>query len=152
ILDILKGVVPVYILLHVMQIEYPIVMLGSSGLILGHNFPVWLSFKGGRGLAPAAGIFMVVNYFILVGWGLMWLIIFVFRKKVLISNTIATFCIPFYVFIVNQFSFLVIGSGAKGFSLLYFNVFSIIITIIILSRHTEVFKIETIKDFLINKP
>jgi glycerol-3-phosphate acyltransferase PlsY len=151
IIDLLKGLLPVYILLYVFMVDYPAVMLGASGLILGHNFPVWLKFKGGRGLAPGAGIFMVINYYILIGWALMWLIVFSFRRKVLISNTIATFCIPLYVLIVNQFSFLVLNSSIKGFSLFYFTVFSIIITLIILSRHTEVFKITILKEFFTNK-
>lgn len=139
-IDILKGVLPVYFMMFIMPHPYQSVMLGACALILGHNFPVWLKFKGGRGLATGAGIFMVMNFYILVGWCIVWLLVFLVKRKVLIANTIATFLLPFYVLLINVFSFLVVNSNVQGFSLNYFTIYSIIITIIILSRHTEVFK------------
>ena len=139
-IDLLKGAIPVYVMMHVMNIYYPIVMFGAYGLILGHNYSIWLKFKGGRGLAPGAGIFLVVNYFIVIGWCLVWLIVFLIKRKVLISNTVATFSLPVFILLVNQFEWLVVNETANGFSLFYFTVFSIAITIVILSRHPEVFK------------
>jgi len=139
-IDILKGVLPVYFMMFIMPHPYQSVMLGACALILGHNYPFWLKFKGGRGLATGAGIFMVVNYYIFIGWCIVWLLVFLVKRKVLIANTIATFLLPFYVLLINLFSFLVINSNVQGFSLNYFTIYSIIITIIILSRHTEVFK------------
>ncbi len=139
-IDILKGILPVYFMLFIMPHPYQSVMLGACALILGHNYPVWLKFKGGRGLATGAGIFMVINFYILVGWCIVWLLVFLVKRKVLIANTIATFLLPFYVLLINLFSFFVVNSNVQGFSLNYFTFYSIIITIIILSRHTEVFK------------
>jgi len=140
ILDVLKGLVPVYIMLYLLQADYFAVMIGSCGLILGHNYPVWLRFKGGRGLAPGAGIFLILNYYIIIGWLLMWLLVFLFRKKVLIANTVATFALPVYIVLINLFPAFVVNEDVSGFSLSYFTIFSIVITIVILSRHTEVFK------------
>jgi len=139
-IDILKGFVPMYLLLFVFKIDYSTVMAGSAFLILGHNYPVWLKFKGGRGLAAGAGIFFAVNYFIVFGWCLVWLVMFAVKKKVLLSNTVATFCLPVYILLVNNFEWLVVNSGINEFSQTYFTVFSIVITIIILSKHLEVFK------------
>ena len=139
-LDLLKGLVPVYVILSVISLDYFYASLGASAIILGHNYPVWLKFKGGRGLAPGAGIFLVLNYFVVIGWGVVWLIVFLFKKKVLISNTIATFSLPLYVLIINLFDFLVVGSSYPGFAIGYFTIFSVIITVIILSKHREVFK------------
>ncbi len=138
--DIFKGIIPMYVLMFVMNISYPVAMLGACGLIIGHNYPVWLKFKGGRGLATGAGIFIIVNYFILVGWCLVWLIVFALKRKVLIANTIATFSLPVWVLLVNVFGWMVVNSHVTGFSLTYFTVFSMIITFVILLRHTEVFK------------
>jgi glycerol-3-phosphate acyltransferase PlsY len=139
-IDIFKGVLPVYFMMFIMPHSYQSVMLGACALILGHNYPVWLKFKGGRGLATGAGIFLVVNHYITIGWCIVWLLVFLVKRKVLIANTIATFLLPFYVLLINFFSFLVVNSSVQGFSLNYFTIYSIIITIIILSRHTEVFK------------
>lgn len=140
VVDVLKGLIPVYIMLYVTGTDYFAVMIGSCGLILGHNYPVWLKFKGGRGLAPGAGIFLILNYYIIIGWLLMWLLIFLFRKKVLIANTVATFALPVYIVLINLFPALVVNENVLGFSLSYFTIFSVVITVIILSRHTEVFK------------
>lgn len=140
VLDVLKGLVPVYIMLYLMQADYFAVMICSCGIILGHNYPVWLRFKGGRGLAPGAGIFLILNYYIIIGWLLTWLVVFAFKRKVLIANTIATFALPVYIFLINLFPALLVNESAAGFSTGYFTTFSIVITIIILSRHTEVFK------------
>lgn len=139
-IDILKGILPVYFMLFIIPHPYQSVMLGACALILGHNYPVWLKFKGGRGLATGAGIFMVINFYILVGWCIVWLLVFLVKRKVLIANTIATFLLPFYVLLINLFSFFAVNSNVQGFSLNYFTFYSIIITILILSRHTEVFK------------
>ncbi|HRF66465.1 MAG TPA: glycerol-3-phosphate acyltransferase [Ignavibacteria bacterium] len=141
-IDILKGALPVYFMMFIMPHPYLSVLLGACALILGHNYPVWLRFKGGRGLATGAGIFLVVNYYIFIGWCVVWLLVFILKRKVLIANTAATFSLPMYVLLINFFSFMLVNSQAEGFSLNYFNVYSIIITAIILSRHTEVFKKE----------
>ena len=139
-IDILKGILPVYFMMFIIPHPYQSLMLGACALILGHNYPVWLKFKGGRGLATGAGIFMVINYYIFIGWCIVWLLVFLVKRKVLIANTIATFLLPFYVLLINFFSFLVVNSNVQGFSLNYFTIYSIINTIIILSRHTKVFK------------
>lgn len=139
-IDLLKGALPVYLMLYHFNITYPVVMLGSCGLILGHNYPVWLKFKGGRGLATGAGIFLVINYFVVAGWCLFWLVTFALKRKVLIANTAATFGLPVIVFLIKFISIFEVNTSVNGYSTLYFTAFSIIITIVILLRHTEVFK------------
>lgn len=138
--DLLKGLLPVYIMLYVMNMQYSAAMLGACALILGHNYPFWLKFKGGRGLATGAGIFMIVNYYILAGWMVVWAAVFAFKRDVLIANTAATFSLPLIVVLINFLPWMVVGSGLNGFTLTYFTVYSLVITLIILLRHTEVFK------------
>jgi len=139
-IDILKGFIPVYAMLFLLNIDYAPAMAGCAFIILGHNYPVWLKFKGGRGLATGTGIFVLVNYFVLAGWCIVWLISFALKKKVMLSNTAATILIPLYVFLVNKISWLEISWGLNTYSLKYFTIFSIIITVLVLSKHTEIFK------------
>ncbi len=138
--DLLKGALPVYIMLFVINTPFQSAMIGACALILGHNYPVWLKFKGGRGLATGAGIFAVINFYILIGWCAVWLIFFLLKRSVLIANTGATFGLPVCVLLVNLFSWMVVNSTVQGFTMNYFTIYSIIISLIILSRHTEVFK------------
>ena len=58
-LDALKGLVPVLIAAQVGQLA---AVGAAAGAMLGHMFPVWLSFKGGKGMATTIGIM----------WGLSW--------------------------------------------------------------------------------
>lgn len=141
-IDLLKGAIPVYVIMHTFGYEYLTVMLGACAVILGHNYPVWLKFKGGRGLAPGAGLFLIINYYIVIGWCIVWLAVFIFKKSVLIANTAATFSLPVLVILINFLDFAELNQSVKGYGTLYFIVYSILITLIILSRHTEVFKVK----------
>ena len=52
-LDLLKGFVPVVLAWHLFQNDLGWTALGA---VLGHCFPIWLGFKGGKGVATAAGV------------------------------------------------------------------------------------------------
>ncbi len=59
ILDILKGVLPFLIAKHFLGIEYAIVT--GVGAVLGHDFPLFMKFKGGKGVAITLGLFIAYN-------------------------------------------------------------------------------------------
>jgi acyl phosphate:glycerol-3-phosphate acyltransferase len=64
--DVLKGVVPTW--LATLYFSDAVVLPLAVALVVGHCFPVWLKFKGGRGLATAAGITLAVNWLLLPLW------------------------------------------------------------------------------------
>ncbi len=59
ILDILKGVMPFLIVKHFLGIEYA--MVTGVGAVLGHDFPLFMNFKGGKGVAITLGLFTAYN-------------------------------------------------------------------------------------------
>ena len=108
ILDIAKAIIPV---LYVKN-NYPdLIYLASLSAFLGHVFPIWLKFKGGKGVATYLGILFSINFiygFIFVS---NWLIIFFLSKYSSLSSLIASFSIPVYLYIsgnTNALSFFLI--------------------------------------------
>jgi glycerol-3-phosphate acyltransferase PlsY len=62
ILDILKGIIPAYLAGLFLTNDWQIVLVLLSP-VLGHIFPVWLKFKGGKGVATTAGVLLVILSF-----------------------------------------------------------------------------------------
>ena len=61
-------------------------LVAGLGALLGHLFPVWLGFKGGKGVATALGIYLVLDWRVFVAGGATWLIVAaIFRYSSLAS-------------------------------------------------------------------
>lgn len=68
------------------------IALAGVAVFLGHLFPVFFGFKGGKGVATAAGVIVAFNPWLALATGLTWLIIaFFFRYSSLASLTAAVF-------------------------------------------------------------
>jgi glycerol-3-phosphate acyltransferase PlsY len=143
--DFIKGFLPIFFLSN-SGYSPELVYLSSICIVTGHNFPIWLKFKGGRGLATAAGIFLYLNLFLLISWSVFWLIIFWFKKDVLISNFVATFTIPFMAYIIKSSGMIVLSLSSISIDF-KFIVFTLVITFLILLKHQEVFKLIPLKIF-----
>ncbi|MHB8535180.1 MAG: glycerol-3-phosphate 1-O-acyltransferase PlsY [Sulfuricaulis sp.] len=94
--DILKGAIPVW-LAHVLSGDAVIVTLCGFAAFLGHLFPLFFGFRGGKGVATALGVWTAINPWVglalLVTWVLMALL---FRYSSLAALT-AALAAPFYV-------------------------------------------------------
>ncbi|MCB5265018.1 MAG: glycerol-3-phosphate 1-O-acyltransferase PlsY [Candidatus Cloacimonetes bacterium] len=60
VLDMLKGVIAVLLAGHFFTASHPLVPICGLLAILGHVFPIWLKFKGGKGVATAGGVFLAL--------------------------------------------------------------------------------------------
>lgn len=99
-LDILKGYLACSLPLILGFSDYPItlkIILGTTA-ILGHTFPVWLKFRGGKGVATALGAFLAVMWLpTVLAFGI-WVISMLIFRIISISSLIATSCFPILVF------------------------------------------------------
>jgi acyl phosphate:glycerol-3-phosphate acyltransferase len=62
VLDALKGYVAVMIALHISHGSLNLGAAAAVAAIIGHIFPIWLSFKGGKGIATALGVFLALSW------------------------------------------------------------------------------------------
>ena len=92
-LDILKAVVPI---LFVNFYYNDQLYLASLSVFIGHVFPVWLKFKGGKGVATYVGILFCLNYLSGIVFCVTWLLIFFIFKYSSLSSIVSSFCIPIF--------------------------------------------------------
>tara|TARA_Y100000741_G_scaffold362105_1_gene347270 strand:- start:916 stop:1494 length:579 start_codon:yes stop_codon:yes gene_type:complete len=99
-LDIIKAIIPVIYV----KLNYPdFLYITSLCTFLGHVFPLWLKFKGGKGVASYVGILFAIDIYFGLVFIITWLIIFTISKFSSLSSLIASISIPIYLLILNQF-------------------------------------------------
>ena len=147
ILDFLKGAVPVLILMTVFKLSFSLIILPTVLLVAGHNFSVFVKFKGGRGLATALGVMLMINFIPALIWGLLFVIANKIKPNVHIATVTATilFTVPIIFFSqwINKFSYNPTNEPDSNFLLF---TFCASISILILLKH-----IEPIQNLILNR-
>ena len=101
ILDITKAILPV---LYV-KFNYPdYIFIASLCAFLGHVFPIWLSFKGGKGVATYIGILFSINIILGLIFVVSWAITFLISKFSSLSSLIASLIVPVYLIIFENYN------------------------------------------------
>ena len=101
ILDIAKAIIPVIFV----KINYPdLIYIASLCAFLGHVFPIWLKFKGGKGVATYVGILFSINLLLGIIFAVSWGIIFLMFRYSSLSSIIGSISIPIYILITDQIS------------------------------------------------
>lgn len=149
ILDILKGVVAVGIAVwvgkYVKDIDYPysLVQLAGIFVIIGHTFPVFFGFRGGKGIATSIGVLLLTNWqigLICVTFGV---ILIAITKMVSVGSMMAAVLFPVLVLFIGKEHFLVEGPT------LSYMIFSIALALIVIFNHRA--NIQRIKNGTENK-
>jgi glycerol-3-phosphate acyltransferase PlsY len=103
-LDLLKGYFSIII-----TFIYFENLISYSALIcfIGHIFPVWLKFKGGKGVATYLGVILALSYKFFLIFGITWLILsFLFRYASLSSILSSLIVFAYSYFFINNFSLI----------------------------------------------
>ena len=101
-IDALKGIVPIVIVSQIFSASYTSAGLSLIFAIFSHCFNPWLRFKGGRGLATAAGGSLLLSPLLLITWAILWLVFYFIKKDILVSNIMATIISLLTVLIGNN--------------------------------------------------
>ena len=122
-LDTLKGFVP-FILLYSFfdNIGLLHTVLLCHFAMLGHIFPVWLKFKGGKGVATYIGFLFGINLFLGLSFIIVWIVIALISRYSSLSSIVASLIAPIYLFIDSNN---------------YISIFLLYLFLIIILKHRE---------------
>jgi len=102
-LDILKGFIPAFFFAQILDLNHDWRLLFGAAAILGHTFPVYLKFKGGKGVATSAGMLLgaapVAMGFGFVAWGICMAI----SRYVSLSSIVAALTIATTVWVRDEY-------------------------------------------------
>jgi glycerol-3-phosphate acyltransferase PlsY len=105
IFDAAKGAAAVLIAAHFWGETAAAV--AAVGTILGHLFPVWLGFKGGKGVATSLGVLLTLHWPVALASLATWLVVAAISRISSLSALVAAVAAPFYMFLWGQRTFAV---------------------------------------------
>mgnify|MGYP001080627685 FL=1 len=121
-LDVSKGLLPVFLVLQIFN-DRRLALISALLAVLGHCFPVYIQFKGGKGLATTIGAYAGLAFKpLLLSLGL-FLIVVIISRYVSLGSLLAACSFPFFLFLFK---------GEKGLILL-----SLALLILIVFQHRE---------------
>ena len=131
--DFLKGVGAVRLSILVMNRLHPVhehtefVAIAAGVLcVIGHAYPIWLGFKGGKGVATSIGVVFGLMPLAAVVVMIVWLVVFQTTKYVSVASITAAVALPFAVIVIGHLQ------NTSGMAFVYF---SICLTVVIVWRH-----------------
>ena len=103
VLDIGKAVT----LLIIIKFNFSEYLFTSSiAVFLGHVFPIWLKFKGGKGVATYVGILFCINIYLAIIFIIVWLVVFVISKYSSLASMVASLLVPLSsYFLLNDINY-----------------------------------------------
>lgn len=125
-LDALKGAVPVFVAWHLTDLaSWQVAVVGLTAII-GHIFPVFLGFKGGKGVATGSGVFIIINPVAIGAAFLVWAVAYFKTGYVSLGSLLAALTLTAAQVARNN------PLGAEDWP---FTAFAMLLTIIVLYTH-----------------
>jgi acyl phosphate:glycerol-3-phosphate acyltransferase len=98
--DFAKGAVPVWLAGRFSNESATWMMSAALATLVGHCFPIWLRFRGGKGVATAAGAFLVICPPALLGSVILFLIVLFFWRYVSLASIFAAAAMPLLIYLL----------------------------------------------------
>ena len=133
--DILKGVVAIFVAWIISKIAKDIdnillVQIAGILVIIGHTFPIFFGFKGGKGVATSLGVLLVTNWKIGLICLIFAIVIMALTKKVSMGSIGAAILFPILTLFTSA-HYVIEAQGSKYF------VYSLILAVIVIFNHRE---------------
>ncbi len=116
--DMIKGVIPVLLAIY-LGVDYNVLALVAFAAFIGHLYPVFLKFKGGKGVATALGVYLALDWRIGLSIIGIWLLTAAVFRTSSLSALVAIFCSPFLIWQINAIQPLIIMSVVLGIMLFW---------------------------------
>ena len=132
--DILKGVVSILLAIAVGSIfkntdRALLVQVAAIAVVIGHTFPIFFGFKGGKGVATSLGVLLMTNWQIGLICLVFALLLIILTRMVSLGSCAAAVLFPVLTLFINQ-HYIVTGNSS------YF-IYSVILAVIVLFNHRE---------------
>ena len=133
--DVLKGVIAILIAMIIGNIfknvdKELIVQIAGIAVVLGHTFPIFFGFKGGKGVATSLGVLLMINWQIGLICLVFALILMAITRMVSVGSIAAAILFPVLVVFIGQNYIVPVNNWS-------YLIFSIIIAILVLFNHRE---------------
>ncbi len=134
--DILKGVVSILIALLAGNIikdldKELLIQIAGIAVVIGHTFPIFFGFKGGKGVATSLGVLLMSNWQIGLICLVFALVLIVLTRMVSLGSCSAAILFPVLTLFINE-HYMVLSDGKSGN--VYF-IYSVILAIVVLYNH-----------------
>ncbi|HZV12262.1 MAG TPA: glycerol-3-phosphate acyltransferase [Candidatus Kapabacteria bacterium] len=134
IVDGLKGLVVFIITRFLFDGTFMVVAVATIAVLIGHNYSVWIGFRGGRGLATAAGALLFSFPMVLAAWVIIWIIVSKIKDDVIVGNMITSASVEVLLFVL-PLNWWLLGAGTAIEEGAAFRIFVTVLLLLIFTAH-----------------
>ena len=98
-LDASKGAI-VVLLAHTQSVD--LAAVAGFAAVIGHNFPIWLKFKGGKGVATSAGVLLAISWPVGVAIALTWLAVVALTRYSSVGALVSCAVLPLWAWLLSN--------------------------------------------------
>jgi len=129
-LDVAKGYFAVWLAERVSGGDVSWMALAGLAAVVGHLFPVWLRFHGGKGVATALGVFVPLCWMAVAAAAVVWLVVASIWRYVSLASVVAAALLP-------MCTYLLYAPGTHHAPPLSVSYSTVIVSILIIVKHRE---------------